>query len=341
MSQNNPIRLALFGAGRIGQVHAHNIAASPEVELVVIADPFLDGAQKLAAVTGAEAVASPEEVFSRDDIDGVVIGSPTSTHVDLITRAVDKGLSVLCEKPIDLEIETVRACREAIDERASQVMLGFNRRFDPSFAAVQRRVTEGEIGNLEQIVIISRDPAPAPREYIAGSGGIFRDMTIHDLDMARFFVPDIVEVTASGTNVFSEEIASFDDYDSAVVTLKGSKGELVNIVNSRHCAFGYDQRLEAFGEQGMLTASNIGPTTVKKFSSTGTELGDPHMPFFLERYAQAYLAELEAFARGIRENKPFSPNFEDGVIALELANAAVESAATGRSVALEPIAANS
>src|SRR5699024_4965650 len=157
------------------QVHAHNVAASPEVELVVIADPFLDGAQKLAAVTGAEAVASPDEVFSRDDIDGVVIGSPTSTHVDLITRAVDKGLSVLCEKPIDLEIETVRACREAIDERASQVMLGFNRRFDPSFAAVQRRVTEGEIGNLEQIVIISRDPAPAPRNTSLvreGSSGI-------------------------------------------------------------------------------------------------------------------------------------------------------------------------
>lgn len=339
MSSNSPIRLALFGAGRIGQVHAHNIAASPETELVVIADPFIEGAQKLADATSAEAVSSPEEVFSRDDIDGVVIGSPTSTHVDLITRAVEKGLAVLCEKPIDLDIETVRACHNAIGDRSSQVMLGFNRRFDPSFAAVQRRVVEGEIGNLEQVVIISRDPAPAPRDYIAGSGGIFRDMTIHDLDMARFFVPDIVEVTASGSNVFSEEIASFNDYDSAVVTLRGSKGELVNIVNSRHCAFGYDQRLEAFGEGGMLTASNVGPTTVKKFSRTGTELGDPHMPFFLERYAQAYLAELETFAHGIRNKEPFSPNFEDGVIALELANAAVESAASGRAISVAPIAA--
>lgn len=335
MSKNAPLRLALFGAGRIGQVHARNIAASPEVDLVVIADPFIEGAKTLAATTGAEAVASPDEVFSRNDIDGVVIGSPTSTHVDLITRAVDKGLAVLCEKPIDLDIETVRSCQSAIGERSSQVMLGFNRRFDPSFAAVQRRVAEGEIGNLEQLVIISRDPAPAPRDYIAGSGGIFRDMTIHDLDMARFFVPEIVEVTASGANTFSEEIAEFSDYDSAVVTLRGSRGELVNIVNSRHCAYGYDQRLEAFGAEGMLSAANIGPTTVKKFSSTGTEQGDPHMPFFLERYTQAYLAELEAFARGIRSGEPFSPSFEDGVIALELANAAVESAASGRSVTIE------
>ena len=335
MSQNSPVRLALFGAGRIGQVHARNIAASPGVDLVVIADPFLEGAKTLAESTGAEAVANPDEVFSRDDIDGVVIGSPTSTHVDLITRAVDKGLAVLCEKPIDLDIDTVRSCQNTIGERSSQVMLGFNRRFDPSFAAVQRRVTDGEIGNLEQLVIISRDPAPAPRDYIAGSGGIFRDMTIHDLDMARFFVPEIVEVTASGANTFSDEIAEFNDYDSAIITLRGSKGELVNIVNSRHCAYGYDQRLEAFGAEGMLSAANLGPTSVKKFSSTGTEQADPHMPFFLERYTPAYLAELESFAHGIRSGKPFSPSFEDGVIALELANAAVESAASGRSVTIE------
>ncbi len=335
MSPNTPIRLALFGAGRIGQVHAHNIAASSDIELVVIADPFVDGAQKLAAATGAEAVASPEEVFSRDDIDGVVIGSPTSTHVDLITRAVNEGLPALCEKPIDLDIDTVRACRDALGDRASQVMLGFNRRFDPSFSAVQRRVAEGEIGNLEQLVIISRDPAPASRDYIAGSGGIFRDMTIHDLDMARFFIPEIVEVSASGANTFSADIAEFKDYDSAIITLRGSKGELVNIVNSRHCAYGYDQRLEAFGSDGMLAADNIGPTTVRKSNAAGTGQADPIMHFFLERYAPAYQAELAAFALDIRTGSAFSPSFEDGVIALELANAAVESAATGRAVNVE------
>ena len=335
MSATAPIRLALFGAGRIGQVHAHNISANPDVELVVIADPFIDGARRLAEATGAQAVSSPEEVFARDDIDGVLIGSPTSTHVDLITRAVQKGLPALCEKPIDLDIETVRACRDAIGDKASKVMLGFNRRFDPAFSAIQQRVAAGEIGNLEQVVIISRDPAPAPRDYIAGSGGIFRDMTIHDLDMARFFVPEIVEVTASGSNVFSDEIAEFEDFDSAVVTLRGSNGELVNIVNSRHCAYGYDQRLEAFGAEGMLEARNISPTTVRKHSAEGTAQADPIMHFFLERYAPAYQAELAEFVRGIRTGGEFSPSFRDGVIALELADACLESARTGRTVSLE------
>lgn len=330
------LRIALFGAGRIGHVHAANIAANPDLELVVIADPFIEGAQRLAEANGAEAVASPDEVFARDDIDGIVIGSPTSTHVDLITRAVERGIPALCEKPIDLDIEMVRACKEKIGDGASKVMLGFNRRFDPSFAAINARVANQEIGNLEQLVIISRDPAPAPKDYIAGSGGIFRDMTIHDLDMARFFVPNIVEVTATGANVFSQEIAEFNDYDQVIVTLRGSKGELINIVNSRHCSYGYDQRLEAFGAEGMLAADNIRPTTVRKHNAESTEQADPISNFFLERYDAAYKAELATFAQGIRDGQGFSPSFEDGVIALELANACLESAQTGRTVTLNP-----
>lgn len=331
------LRIALFGAGRIGHVHAANIAAHPDLELVVIADPFIDGARTLAEETGAEAVASPDEVFSRDDIDGVVIGSPTPTHVDLITRAVEKGIPALCEKPIDLDIETVRACKEQIGNKANTVMLGFNRRFDPSFAAINQRMATGEIGNLEQLVIISRDPAPAPRGYLEGSGGIFRDMSIHDLDMARYFVPNIVEVTASGSNVFSQDIEDLGDYDSVVITLRGDRGELVNIVNSRHCSYGYDQRLEAFGSEGMLEAANITPTTVRKHSADSTNQADPIMNFFLERYSAAYQAELAAFAEGIRSGSGFSPSFDDGVIALELANACLESAQTGRTISLSTI----
>ncbi|GAB3253273.1 Gfo/Idh/MocA family oxidoreductase [Arthrobacter pigmenti] len=339
MTNERLLRLALFGSGRIGQVHARNIAANPELELAVIADPFIDGAQRLAADSGAQAVSDPEEVFSHGDIDGVVIGSPTNTHVDLISRSVARGLAVLCEKPIDLDIDTVRACQEQIGGYSVPIMLGFNRRFDPAFAAMHRRVAAGEIGPLEQLTITSRDPAPAPRDYIAASGGIFRDMTIHDLDMARFFVPDIVEVSASGANVFSEEIADFDDYDSAIVTLRGSRGELISITNSRHCSFGYDQRLEAFGPDGMLSAGNVAPTTVKKYGGAGTEHADPYMPFFLERYAQAYAAELQAFADSIRTGEPCSPDFGDGVTALVLANAAAESAATGRTVSVAGTAA--
>ncbi|WP_080793756.1 inositol 2-dehydrogenase [Corynebacterium pacaense] len=329
MSAPTPVRIALFGAGRIGHVHANNISALPDAELVVIADPFIDGARALATATGSVAVASPEEVFAREDIDAVVIGSPTNTHVDLITRAAGRGLAVLCEKPIDLDIASVRACQEKLGDRASQVMLGFNRRFDPSFASVQRRVAAGEVGKLEQLIIISRDPEPAPRGYLETSGGIFRDMSIHDLDMARFFVPDIVEVTATGSNTFSSDIRELGDYDTATITLRGANGELITIINSRHCAFGYDQRIEAFGSGGMLSAGNRGETTVQKFDAAGTGQADVHLPFFLERYAQAYLEELKAFVAGIRNGTGFSPGFHDGVAALELADAAITSADTG------------
>nr|WP_207307569.1 Gfo/Idh/MocA family oxidoreductase [Kocuria rosea] len=248
---------------------------------------------------------------------------------------------MLCEKPIDLDIDTVRACQEQISGHTVPIMLGFNRRFDPNFAEVRARVEAGEVGALEQLIITSRDPAPAPRDYIASSGGIFRDMTIHDLDMARFFVPDIVEVTAVGANVFSEEIKELDDYDSVTVTLRGSGGELITIINSRHCASGYDQRLEAFGATGMLTAGNVTSTTVRKSGATGTEEAGAFMPFFLERYGQAYRSELDAFAHSIRTGAPCSPSFDDGVTALVLANAAAESAATGKSVTVARAAAPS
>ena len=334
MSNDKRLRLALFGSGRIGQVHARNIASHPDIDLVLIADPFIDGARRLADSTGARAVQDPEEVFADTSLDGVIIGSPTSTHVDLISRSVAHGLAVLCEKPIDLDIDTVLACREQIKDSSVPIMLGFNRRFDPSFAAVRTRVAAGEIGKLEQLTITSRDPEPAPRDYIAGSGGIFRDMTIHDLDMARSFIPNIVEVTAVASNVFSQEIEELNDFDSAVVTLRGSEGELITIMNSRHCAFGYDQRLEAFGAGGMLSAANVAPTTVRKSGATGTEEADAYLPFFLERYPQAYYAELDAFAHSIRTGAPTSPNFADGVSALILANAAAESAITGKTVSV-------
>lgn len=335
MSQTK-LRLALFGSGRIGQVHASNIAAHPEIDLVMIADPFIDGARRLADRTGGRAVEDPAEVFAEAELDGVVIASPTPTHVDLMTRASAHGLAVLCEKPIDLDIDTVLECRERINSSAVPVMLGFNRRFDPHFASIQTQVTAGSIGTLEQLLIISRDPAPAPRDYIVASGGIFRDMTIHDLDMARFFIPDIVEVSAIGTNVYSDDIRELNDFDSATVTLRGRNGELVTIVNSRHCAFGYDQRLEAFGTDGMLSAGNVAKTEVRRYDATGTEGAPPYLPFFLERYAQAYRAELDAFAHVIRTGEPCSPSFDDGVAALVLANAAAESAATGKTVAITP-----
>ncbi|GAB3276319.1 inositol 2-dehydrogenase [Sinomonas notoginsengisoli] len=329
------LRVALFGSGRIGHVHAHNIAGHPDLDLAVIADPFLDGASRLAASTGTTAVASTEEALDTPGLDAVVIGSATSTHVELIEAAVQRGLAVVCEKPIDLDLATVRSCRERIAGSRTPIMLGFNRRFDPAFAAVRRRVEAGEIGTLEQLTIISRDPQPAPVGYLASSGGIFRDMTIHDLDMARFFVPDIVEVSAQGSTLFSDDIRDLGDYDTAVVTLRGARGELVTITNSRHCAFGYDQRLEAFGSAGMLSAANLAADTVRFYSASGTEQAGPYLPFFLERYQAAYRAELDAFAAAVRTGTAPSPGFDDGMAALVLAEAATESAAAGKAVNVE------
>nr|WP_296780630.1 inositol 2-dehydrogenase [Rhodococcus sp. (in: high G+C Gram-positive bacteria)] len=329
------LRLALFGSGRIGQVHARNIADHPDLELVMIADPFIDGARALVAQTAGRAVEDPDEVFADSSLDGVIIASPTPTHVDLMSRAAERKLAVLCEKPIDLDIDTVLECRSRLTEHPVPVMLGFNRRFDPHFASVRSQVAAGGIGALEQLIITSRDPAPAPRDYIAASGGIFRDMTIHDFDMARFFLPNIVEVTAIGTNNFHDDTKALGDYDGAVTTLRSRDGEVVTIINSRHCVFGYDQRLEAFGATGMLTAGNVTPTTVRRFGIDGTEELPAILPFFLERYALAYRAELDAFAHSIRTGDAPSPSFDDGVAALVLANAAEESAKTGKTVSVE------
>ena len=328
------VRVGLIGAGRIGQVHAASIAENRDVEFTYIADVFVDGAQKLADKYGTKVTADPMELINASDVDAVVVCSPTSTHVDLISASIDAGVHVMCEKPIDLDIARVDALLPKARAAKTQIALGFNRRFDPNFSAIKNRVNAGEIGNLEQLIIISRDPAPAPKEYIAVSGGIFRDMTIHDFDMARFFVPEIVEVTARGANSFSDYIAECDDFDSVNVVMRGSNNELITIINSRHASFGYDQRIEAFGSLGMLTASNQLPTTVRAFSATQTEVADPYQNFFLERYASAYRQELADFVAGIQSGKLTNPSYEDGREALILADAALESAKTGKTVSL-------
>ncbi|BDS51040.1 inositol 2-dehydrogenase [Rhodoluna lacicola] len=326
------VRIGLLGAGRIGQVHAISIAANPNVELTYVADVFIDGAKKITDKFGGKAVADPAEVFASGEVDAVVVAAPTPLHVDLISAAIDAGVHVLCEKPIDLDIARVEELRAKANGAKTVVALGFNRRFDQQFNEIHARVTAGEIGTLEQLTIISRDPSPAPKDYLAVSGGIFRDQTIHDFDMARFFIPNIVEVYASGANVFSDDIKSLGDYDSAVVTLRGSKDELVTIINSRHASYGYDQRLEAFGSKGALLATNVSPTTVKLYNDVTVEGRNPYMQFFLERYAFSYARELELFVEGIQTGKVLNPTFDDGRAALILADAATESAKTGKAV---------
>ena len=214
-------------------------------------------------------------------------------------------------------------------------MIGFNRRFDPSFKALRDRLHAGEIGRLEQVVITSRDPAPAPAEYLKVSGGLFRDMTIHDFDMARYLASDIVEVHAMGANLIDSGIAAIGDIDAAMVTLRAASGALVHINNSRRCAYGYDQRIEAFGAKGMLQALNRHPTTVAAWGADRTNAGDPVLDFFIERYRQAYDAEIDHFVDCVESGTKPLAGFADGREALRLADAALESLRTGRVVRLD------
>ncbi|MFI7135863.1 inositol 2-dehydrogenase [Nonomuraea sp. NPDC050153] len=326
------VRLGLIGCGRIGRVHADSIDVHPRAELVRVCDPVESAAHEVGARYGTAWGTDPGAVLGDPSIDAVVVASPTPTHVDLLTRAVRAGKAVLCEKPIDLDLARVESCRSEIGELADRVMVGFNRRFDPSFRDIRARVAAGEVGALEQLVIISRDPAPPPAAYVATSGGLFRDMTIHDFDMARFFLGEVVEVTATGANLVSDEIAAAGDIDGAVVVLRGAQGALASITNSRRCAFGYDQRLEAFGELGMLSAANQLPTSVRFSGADRTEVAAPYFNFFLDRYTPAYRAEMDHFVTAVESGAVPSPGFDDGQAALVLAEAASESLRTGTTV---------
>ena len=326
------LRFGLFGAGRIGRVHADSLAAHPRAELATVYDPIEPAAREVAGRYGAKATGDAGAILGDPGIGAVIIASPTPTHVELLTASVRAGKAVLCEKPIDLDLARVDACWAEIRDRDATIMVGFNRRFDPTFTEVHARVAAGEIGRLEEVLITSRDPAPAPAAYIASSGGIFRDMTIHDFDMARYFLGEVVEVQAMGANLIEPYIAEAGDVDSAVVTLRGAGGELGQIVNSRRCAFGYDQRLEAFGAGGMLAVGNQTATSVRRSGSSGTETAPPYLNFFLDRYAQAYRAELDHLISCAEQGLAPSPGFADGRAALVLADAAGESLKTGRAV---------
>ena len=329
----NTLRMGLIGTGRIGQVHAESIAGLAETTLQRVADIDTSSAQATAERFGCQA-SSPDEIFTAGDIDAVLVASPTMTHLDLMVRSVQAGIPVLCEKPIDLDIAKVDAVREIINGSDVPVAIGFNRRFDPHFQEFRRRVFSGEIGELEQLLITSRDPEPASTEYLAVSGGIFRDMTIHDFDMARFFVGDIVSVSAQGYNQFSPDIKQLGDYDSTSVALRSATDQLVQISNSRHAAHGFDQRMEALGGKGMVRVDNVTDTEVRVYTADRVEAKEPYQNFFLERYLDSYRLELAEFVKLVRGEQAHCPTFDDGRMALVLADAATESAKSGQTVSV-------
>jgi myo-inositol 2-dehydrogenase/D-chiro-inositol 1-dehydrogenase len=324
----------MLGAGRVGQVHARSIYDTPGAELALVVDPIEAAATALAGTYGVPFSLDVQDAFEDASIDAVVVGTPTNTHIDMLERAVAADKKVLLEKPIDLDLARIDAAWAKIADKAPFVMLGFNRRFDPSFREVAMRHKAGEIGPVRALRIISRDPQPPPAAYLAVSGGMFKDMTIHDFDMARFQLGDFVEVQAM---VSTNGLAAFEeakDHAQAIVVMRAASGALCTIINSRSCAYGYDQRLEAFGDGGALDAGNWTATTVRAATATGTEAAGPILNFFLERYMPAFKHEMAEFVAAITEDRAPAVGFADGRAALVLAEAAAESVAKGAAVKL-------
>jgi myo-inositol 2-dehydrogenase / D-chiro-inositol 1-dehydrogenase len=325
------LRFGLLGAGRIGSIHGRNVAASANARLIAIADADQVAARRLADVAGAE-VRSVDEIIAATDIDAVLICTPTDTHADLIERCAISGKAVFCEKPVSLAAARIETCLKVIEKAGTPLMIGFNRRFDPNFAALKQQLDEGRAGAVEMVTIISRDPAPPPVAYIKSSGGLYRDMMIHDFDMARFLLgEEPVEVEAMGSVLVDPQIGKAGDVDTAMVIMRTASGKLCQISNSRRATYGYDQRIEVQGSEGLISAQNIHETTVE-FAGPGGFTRAPVQNFFLERYAGAYRIELDAFIAAVGSGRPPSPSGHDGLMAQRLADAATKASETGQPV---------
>lgn len=330
------LKVGLLGAGRIAGVHATAITSNPGSTLVAVSDYIPQNAEKLAAQYGCDA-RSTEEIIADPTIDAVLIATSTDTHSDLIEAATTAGKAVLCEKPVDLSLERARACQTIAAKNGKPVMIGFNRRFDPNFGALKAALDAGEIGKAELLSITSFDPAPPPVAYIKVSGGIFRDMMIHDFDMANFIMGAApVSVSAVGSSIVDPDIGAAGDFDTAVVTLSYADGRIAVIKNSRRAVYGYDQRVELLGSVGLLQAQNMLESTVVKSTTSGVISAKPTF-FFLERYMPAYAAEWAAFVDAMTTGAEMPVTLQDGVAALAMAEAAALSAKSGAPVALSSV----
>jgi myo-inositol 2-dehydrogenase / D-chiro-inositol 1-dehydrogenase len=327
------IDFCLFGAGLIGSVHAANLARHPKVRFRYIVDPRPEAAQRIAALSGAEIVET-ETALNDPALKAVMIASATKTHADIATAAAERGKAIFCEKPIDLDIGRTDACLAAVARAGVIFQIGFNRRFDPSFRTLKRRLADKEIGAVEQVIITSRDPEPESEETLAGGGGVFREMTIHDFDMARNLLgEEPVELFATGSSLVSPAYARLGDYDTAMFVMRTASGRQCHINNSVRASYGYDQRIEVHGSEGMLRAGNRLPTSVEIANRSAISTDKP-LYFFVERYAESYTAELDHFIDCIQTGRQPDVGAEDGRKAMILCEAALASAKSGR---FEPI----
>jgi len=328
------IGIGILGCGRIGQVHAQTLARVTGARVVAVSDAMPAAAQALAATTGAQ-VMDAQALLASPSVDAIIIGTPTSTHADLIEAAATAGKAIFCEKPIDLSADRIRALMAIVAKAGVPFMTAFNRRFDPNFAELKRRLDDGALGQVEIVTILSRDPTPPPVSYIKTSGGLFRDMMIHDLDMARFLLgEEPVQIHAVGSALVDPLIGEAGDVDTAAVTMTTASGKICQISNSRRATYGYDQRIEVHGQKGMLRAANLLEHSIEQAGASGFNTA-PAQNFFLERYAAAYAAELRHFVLALTEGIAPSPSIEDGLKAQLLADAATESWTSGTVVRLD------
>jgi myo-inositol 2-dehydrogenase/D-chiro-inositol 1-dehydrogenase len=332
--------IAVLGCGRIGRMHAANIAAHPRARLASVYDVNAAAAAEVAAAHGAPAAASAAAVLASPETEAVLVATATETHADYIEAAVAAGKPVLCEKPIDLSLARVERCAAAIRGSSVPVQLGFNRRFDPGHRAARAALERGEIGDLHQVVITSRDPGMPPRAYYEAAGGLFRDMTIHDFDLARFMLgEEPVEVFAMGGGLIDPGLmGELGDHDTAMILMRTASGKQCHINNSRTAVYGYDQRVELLGTKGMLQSENRRPHEMRRATATETGVAEPYLFFFIERYREAFMAEIDAFVDAVEAGRPAEVGFEDGRRALILAEAAYRSIAEGRMVRVGEIA---
>ena len=323
--------VAVFGAGRMGKVHAGNVRRHPAARVKYVIDVMESAAQAVAASVGAQ-VGTLETVLADKDVKAVVITSPTATHLPLSVACARAGKAIFCEKPIDLALDRVVECVAEVERTGVPFQLGFQRRFDPTFRALHDAVASGAIGDVEIVKVTSRDPYPPPRGYVATSGGIFRDMMIHDFDVARWFLgEEPVEVFAWGSCLVSPMFAELSDADTAMAMLKTASGRMCHIENSRRAVYGYDQRIEVFGSKGMLQAGNRTATSTELWNETGI-VRDKILPFFPERYVEAYAAEIAAFLDAVTQGKAPEVGAVAGQKSLVLADAATRSFQSGQPV---------
>ncbi len=326
-------KIALIGAGRIGRIHAANVAAHPELQLAYVVDPMEAPAKDVAASYGAK-VADLDGALGDANVAGVIVASSTDTHLDFSLRAAQAGKAIFCEKPIDLDLARAEANAPKFEAARARMFLAFNRRFDPNFRALKKKLDAGAVGKLETLHITSHDPSPPPPGYVAVSGGLFKDMAIHDFDMARWVLgEEPSEVFAAGACLVDPEIGKLGDIDTAKTILRTPSGKMCVISNSRRSGYGYDQRIEAFGSAGALRAGNVTESTVEAWTEGGAQ-ADQFQNFFLDRYAAAYKFEMAHFADMIARNAAPEISYGDGVAALALATAAQASMQTGAPVQL-------